>query len=78
MAAAAGSLGPLIYMGCFCNKIPMMIKNMNPDTEKSVQHLAPTRMKQERGPTLDTRRVHRKLHTSQRHLNESTVFCTYK
>jgi hypothetical protein len=30
-----------MYMGCFCSKTPMMMRKMNPVTEKIVQHLAP-------------------------------------
>jgi hypothetical protein len=60
MAAAAGSLGPLIYMGCFCSRIPMMIKKINPETENSVQHLAPKEMKKGREQLVNRRRLHRK------------------
>ena len=33
---------PFTYIGCFCNKIPIEIKNAIPAAENTVQHLAPT------------------------------------
>ena len=40
MAAAAGSLGPLMYRGCFWRSTPMTMRKKNPVTEKIEQHFA--------------------------------------